>query len=160
MMKKQKRLSRVMNRSLLVCSTFALSSFAMLASAENNVEQNLNEVTVSSQQRAGNITVTVVDKAGDPVVGASVIVRSTKSGGITDLDGKVSVNASQGELIQVSYVGFTTLETRVNGSAVRVQLSEDQALLDEVVVVGYGTMRKSDLTGSVATTKGEEIIKQ
>lgn len=160
MMKKQKRLSRVMNRSLLVCSTFALSSFALMASAENNVGQNLNEVAVSSQQRAGNITVTVVDKAGDPVVGASVIVRSTKSGGITDLNGKVSVNASQGELIQVSYVGFTTQETRVNGSAVRVQLSEDQALLDEVVVVGYGTMRKSDLTGSVATTKGEEIIKQ
>ncbi|MGI6242315.1 MAG: SusC/RagA family TonB-linked outer membrane protein [Prevotella sp.] len=114
----------------------------------------------SSQQNGKSVVVTVVDESGEPVIGASVLVRSTNSGGITDLNGKATVNASQGELIQISYVGFTTQELRVKGSTLQVVLSEDKALLDEVVVVGYGTMRKSDLTGSVITTKGEDIIRQ
>ncbi|SES85806.1 SusC/RagA family TonB-linked outer membrane protein [Prevotella sp. kh1p2] len=160
MIKKQRKLSTATERSLLVCSVFALSWFAVPVNAADNVGLHSAKSVASAQQNVGNVVVTVVDKAGEPVVGASVVVKSTKTGGVTDIDGKVSVSAKQGELIQISYVGFTNQEVRVNGSNLRIVLNEDQEMLDEVVVVGYGTMRKSDLTGSIATTKGDEIIKQ
>lgn len=160
MSKKQRKLSVAMRRSLLVYSAFTLSAFAFQAQATEYGRMEFGNAVESSQQNGQSVVVTVVDESGEPVIGANVLVKSSNTGSITDLDGKATVNVSQGELIQISYVGFTTQEMRVKGSTLRVVLSEDRALLDEVVVVGYGTMRKSDLTGSVVTTKGEDIIRQ
>lgn len=159
MREKQPRCSSVMNRLLLICFIFTLSPFVQMANADESVKQNPSGAMYLSTQRARNVTVTVVDKAGEPVIGASVIVTSSGTSGVTDINGRVAVDASQGDLIKVSYVGFTSQEMRINSSAVRVILSEDQALLDEVVVVGYGTMRKSDVTGSISVAKGEDLLK-
>lgn len=158
MSKKQRKLSKTMRRSLMVFSVLALSPFAITASAGESDGMHMN--ASSLLQNAGKVTVTVVDKAGEPVVGASVKVKSTNTGGVTDLNGKVTIDATRGELIEISYIGFVPKETRVSGQSMQVELSEDQTTLDEVVVVGYGTMRKSDLTGSVSTTRGDDIIRQ
>lgn len=95
---------------------------------------------------------------GEPLVGATVIVKETKAGGTTDLNGRYSVQAGQGQTLIVSYIGYRSKEIKVGkNSRIDVQLQEDNEMLDEVVVVGYGTMKKSDLTGSVASVAAKDI---
>lgn len=92
---------------------------------------------------------TVKDNASEPIIGASVIISGSTRGTVTDLDGNFSIDASQGDELTVSYVGFKTQKVKVSGGSVAVTLMEENASLEEVVVVG-AVMRKSDLTGSVA----------
>ena len=97
---------------------------------------------------------------GEPLVGATVIVKETKAGGTTDLNGRYSVQAGQGQTLIVSYIGYRSKEIKVGkNSRIDVQLQEDNEMLDEVVVVGYGTMKRSDLTGSVVSVTGDELKK-
>lgn len=101
---------------------------------------------------------TVLDEQGVPLLGVSVLVKGTNKGTTTDFDGKFSISANENDILVVSYVGFKTQEISLNGqSTVTITLTEDIGKLDEVVVIGYGTQRKSDLTGSVASVKAEEI---
>ena len=99
----------------------------------------------------GKVSGTVVDANGEPVIGASVIVKGTSNGTVTDLDGKFEVpNVPSGGRLEISYVGYKTQTIDVSGkSSFSVTLQEDNALLDEVVVVGYGVQRKSDVTGAL-----------
>lgn len=98
------------------------------------------------------ITGIVVDETGEPVIGANVIVAGTSLGTVTDLDGQFTLACDAKATLEVSYIGYQTQTITLNGRTnVRVQLSQDTELLDEVVVVGYGTMRKADLTGSVGS---------
>lgn len=100
----------------------------------------------------------VVDATGEPVIGANVVIKGTTNGAITDLDGKFSLQNASGTLV-VSFIGYKTLEVPVQGkNFVKVVLQEDSELLDEVVVVGYGSQKKETLTGSV-TVVGEKIFK-
>lgn len=125
-------------------------------------EGNAAAMPYASQagQRAGTVLVTVVDQNNEPVVGASVVVMSTKAGAATDVNGRCSVDAKPGDKLQVSYIGFDTQTLTVgNNNNVLVTLGENKAMLDEIVVVGYGTMRKSDVTGSIAVAKGADMIK-
>lgn len=103
------------------------------------------------QQQMKSVTGTVIDAQGEPVIGASILVKGTTNGVITDIDGKfVLSNVPDNAVIQVSFVGYKTQEINVDGqTSLRITLAEDSQLLNEVVVVGYGTMRKKDLTGSV-----------
>lgn len=95
---------------------------------------------------------------GEPLVGATVIVKETKAGGTTDLNGRYSVQAGQGQTLIVSYIGYRSKEIKVGkNSRIDVQLQEDNEMLDEVVVVGYGTMKRSDLTGSVVSVTADEL---
>jgi len=95
---------------------------------------------------------------GDPLPGASVSVKGTSVGVSTDFDGKYSINAKKGATLIFSYVGFSTKEMVVgNQKTINITLSTDNKL-DEVVVIGYGAQRKSDLTGSVSSVKAEEIV--
>ena len=112
------------------------------------------------QQATKKITGTVVDAQG-PVIGASVVEKGkTGNGVITDFDGKFTLNVNPGATIVVSYVGYQTQEVKVgNQSSINITLQEDDALLDEVVVVGYGTMKKKLVTGATVQVKGEEIAK-
>lgn len=90
----------------------------------------------------------VVDATGEPVIGASVIEGKSTNGTITDIDGNFSLNVSANSALTISFVGYKTQTVSVNGkTALKVTLQEDTEVLDEVVVVGYGTMKKSDLTG-------------
>ena len=102
-----------------------------------------------------------MDGAGIPVIGANVIVKGTTNGTITDFDGNFTLeNVPADGVLVVSYIGYLSQEISVgNQSAINVTLKEDTQALDEVVVVGYGTMRKSDVTGSISTAKGEDMLK-
>lgn len=95
-----------------------------------------------------------------PVPGANVIVKGTTRGVSTDFDGNYSINVSQGEVLEFSFLGFKSKSVTIqNQTTVNVSLEPDVASLDEVVVVGYGTQKKSDLTGSIVSLKSEEIEK-
>lgn len=100
----------------------------------------------------------VLDEAGMPVIGANVSVKGTSVGTITDLDGNYSFMAPEGSVLVVSYIGYATQEfSCTKGECPVVRLKEDSKVLDDVVVVGYGTVKKRDLTGSVSSVKGEDL---
>ena len=110
---------------------------------------------VKVTQQSGACTGTVKDAAGEPVIGASVVVKGTTNGIITDFDGNFSLsNVNKGDIIQVSFVGYQTVEVAWNGQALNITLQDDTQALDELVVVGYGVMRKSDVTGSISVAIG------
>ncbi len=102
---------------------------------------------------------TVVDESGYPLIGAAVMVKGTTVGVITDLDGRYSITAPAGTTLEVSYTGYLTFETAApnGGGEINVTLNPDSRLLDEVVVVGYGTQKKINLTGAVDVVTAEEI---
>ena len=99
---------------------------------------------------------TVKDANGEPVIGASIRLLGTDKGTITDIDGNFSLDMSEGDEIEVSYIGYTSQTIKYDGRALAVRLKEDTELLDEVVVVGYGTMKKKDLTGAVSSVKMDD----
>ncbi len=101
---------------------------------------------------------TVNDEAGEPVIGATVKVDGTKTGAITDFNGQYSVEASPNASLTFSYVGYETQKVKVNGrSTINITMKEDATTLNDIVVVGYGTMKKSDISGSVATINKEQM---
>ena len=103
----------------------------------------------------------VNDEAGEPIIGATVKVQGTNEGAITDMDGNFSVKAGANATLNVSYIGYESLNVAVGGkSFITVVLKEDSRTLDDVVVVGYGTMKKSDISGSVATVNTAEMMKR
>ena len=112
---------------------------------------------------AQNIQLTgvVTDASNEPVIGASVVEKGTTNGVITDYEGNFTLNVSANATIVISYVGFQTQEIAVNGrSHIKTILKEDNEVLDEVVVVGYGTMKKSDMTGAISSVDVEELTKR
>ncbi len=132
---------------------FAWILLLMTVSAFSSLQAN------PSQSKTVTGVVTAATTA-EPLIGVSVQVKGTSGGTITDIDGKYSVAAQQGQTLVFSYIGYTTQEIRVGASPViNVQLKEDSELLDEVVVVGYGVQKKKLLTGATAQVKGDEIAK-
>ena len=118
---------------------------------------NPNVVNVSAAQQNGTCKGVVKDTFGEPVIGASVVVKGTANGGITDLDGHFNLSGvKKGAVLQISYVGYMTQEVKFNGQALNIILKEDTQLLDDVVVIGYGTAKRKDFTGSVASVKLED----
>ena len=114
--------------------------------------------TALANQQKKIITGTVVDPNGEAVIGANVLVKGTTNGTITDMDGKFSLEIPEGAMLLVSYIGYGDYETKVgNQSNLSITLKEDSKALDEVVVVGYGTMKKKDLTGAVGAVKGDDL---
>lgn len=143
---------------LFVTAFSALVSPAFAADTQVNGKDNMS---VHETLQSKTVTGVVVDAAGVPVIGANVIVKGTTVGTITDFDGNYSLEVPENAVLQISYIGYLTEEVTVgNKSSINVTLKEDSQALDELVVVGYGTMRKSDVTGSIATAKGEELVKQ
>lgn len=112
---------------------------------------------------AQNIQLTgvVTDAANEPVIGASVVEKGTTNGVITDLDGKFTLNVPTKSTIIIQYVGYASQEIPVNGKTnIKVILKEDTEMLDEVVVVGYGTMKKSDMTGAISSVDVDDLVKR
>ena len=113
--------------------------------------------TVHAQDSKMTITGVVYDELG-PVAGANVLVKGTVDGTITDFDGRFSVSATKNSTLVVSFIGFKTQEVKViSESALKIRLLSDTELLDEVIVIGYGSVKKEDLTGSVTAIKTDEI---
>lgn len=109
-------------------------------------------------QQSKKITGTVVDATGMPVIGANVMVKGTTNGTITDMDGKFSLEVEDGAVLQVSYIGFANQEIKVgNQTSLSIAMKEDAEALDELVVVGFGTQKKVNLTGSVGTVESEVL---
>lgn len=99
-----------------------------------------------AQQKNLNITGKVLDKNGEPIIGANVLVKGTTNGTVTDLDGNYTLDVSENAVLQISYIGYLTQEIPVsNKTVITVRLVEDTQSLDEVVVVGYGTQKKGKL---------------
>lgn len=104
------------------------------------------------------VTGNVKDNTGEPVIGATVQVKGTTTGTITDLDGNYSISLPQGKTTLIfSYLGYRSQELEATGSILNVTLHEDTEQLEEVVVIGYGTVQKKDLTGSVASVSAKQI---
>lgn len=109
---------------------------------------------------AQDITVkgVVVDETNTPLIGATVQVKGGKGGAITDFDGNFTVNAPKNGTLSISYIGYKAQDIKIQGKTkLSIKMNPDNAMLDEVVVVGYGTMKKNDLTGSVASISAKNI---
>ncbi len=103
---------------------------------------------------------TILDATGMPVIGANVMVKGTTNGTITDMDGKFSLEVDKNAILVVSYIGYANQEIKVgNQNTLSITMKEDAEVLDELVVVGYGTVKKSDLTGSVGSVSMEDVNK-
>ncbi|MBQ2169406.1 MAG: SusC/RagA family TonB-linked outer membrane protein, partial [Prevotella sp.] len=116
-------------------------------------------VTSTMAWAQGNVSGKVVDATGEPVIGASVVVKGTTTGAVTDIDGNFSIpNVPRNANLEISYIGFKTQSVSVSGkNAINVTLQEDRQMLDDVVVVGYGVQKKSDVTGAMASVSTEEL---
>ncbi|MFA7584403.1 MAG: carboxypeptidase-like regulatory domain-containing protein, partial [Proteiniphilum sp.] len=105
-----------------------------------------------------NIRGSVKDTYGEPVIGANVMVKGTSIGAATDINGNYTLSApASATTLQISYIGMKETEVAITGSVVNIVMEEDVSSLDEVVVVGYGTQRRRDLTGSVSSVNAETI---
>ena len=135
---------------------------------DNTYSINDRQITIyhkgeqpNSQQQSNKFTVTgvITDAQGESMIGVSVKVKGTTLGGISDMDGRYSISVpNKNDILIVSFLGYATEEIKINGRRnINIRLREDTKALDEVVVIGYGTQKKSDLTGSVAVVDAEAL---
>mgnify|MGYP000134597232 CR=1 FL=1 len=99
--------------------------------------------------QSGAVKGKVLDELGEPIIGANIVEKGTTNGVITDFNGQFTLNVAQGKTLVFSYVGYTTQEITVKGSSLKIIMEEDSKTLDEVVVVGYGSMSRKDVTSSI-----------
>ncbi|MDR0845801.1 MAG: TonB-dependent receptor plug domain-containing protein, partial [Tannerella sp.] len=122
-------------------------------------KKKLQEPALSSANDSKIVSGMVVDVGGEPVIGANVVEKGASNGTATDANGKFSLDVSPGATLVISYIGYMKREIAVgNQTNIKVNLVEDLQALEELVVVGYGTMSKSHLTGAVASVKSEQLI--
>ena len=132
-----------------ICSAVSLTYTPQLFAASVDA--------IDAVQQAKKITGTVTDAMG-PVIGANVLEKGTTNGVITDIDGNFTLNVQPGATIVVSFIGYQPQEIVVgNQTSFKIQLKEDAELLDEVVVVGYGTQTKREITGSITNVTAEDF---
>ncbi len=120
-------------------------------------EKSPTTIPIVAQQKK-HITGIVVDQNGDPIIGANVVEKGSSNGTITDIDGNFSLQISEKSILTVSYIGYETKDVKVgNQSKLQIALSEDTQFIDEVVVVGFGTQKKVNLTGAVSVINSEAL---
>lgn len=146
-----------MNQTSKITLLAGICTLGLLSiSPQTFAAKSVNSLAV---QQSKKITGTVSDQMG-PVIGATVKVKGTSNATVTDMDGKFSLNVSNGQTLEISYIGYVTKTVKVStASRYDITLTEDSQTLNDVVVVGYGVMKRSDLTGSVASID-EKAIKQ
>lgn len=133
-----------------ICSVFSLGYAPQLFAVSSTD-------TVEAVQQTKKITGVVSDAMG-PIIGANVLEKGTTNGVITDIDGNFTLNVKPGATIVVSFIGYVSQEIKItNQTTVNITLKEDSEMLDEVVVVGYGTMKKSDLSGASVSMSEDKI---
>lgn len=128
---------------------------------ENNKEVTTNSDTTTDGDAGKTIKGVINDEQGETIIGASVIIKGEDTETTSDMDGRFTLEAPEGAILVISYIGYHTQEVKVRKrSLLRVVLKEDNQLLDEVVVVGYGTVKKSDLTGAVSGVSNRQYKNQ
>lgn len=142
--------TRKLMKAFCLCLFLAGTSMHALAAPEGHA--------IQANQQTRTVKGTVVDESGEPVIGANVKVVGTTTGSITDLDGNFSVSVTTGKQLEISFIGYTPQVVNIPASGtITITMKEDSKLLDEVVVVGYGTQRVKDLTGAASMVKMDEI---
>lgn len=143
---------------------FAKSSCIVLASAlfctslPALATSSTSGTNLAVQQQDQKLKGQVIDATtGEPVIGVNVLVKGTTNGTITDIDGKYELNAPAGAILQISFIGYKTVEIAATTSEQTIKLHEDTETLDEVVVVGYGVQKKESLTGAMSTLKENRL---
>lgn len=151
-----------MNQTILFTASRKALLMMVLASATAINAAAASEVTPSAtiQQQVGKLQGTVVDASGEPIIGATVKIKGAKGGTVTDLDGHFSLDAAKGATLDVSYIGYKTVSVKATSSNLTITLQEDAQQISDVVVVGYGTMRKKDLTGSVVQIRPDKLANE
>lgn len=131
------------------------------AYSENAICKAYKQEFVEQQKKKSNIVGTVTDYKGEPLIGVSIVIKGTSIGTVSDINGKFDIAVAPGETLLFSYIGYTTEEIFVkNVAPLKVRLKEDAELLDEVVVIGYGSMKKKDLTGAINHVDAEKFAKE
>ena len=149
----------MMNKQLaFVKSGLGLALCFLMVGAGVTPPIHASTANVSIPQQAKKVTGTVTDAKGEPLLGVNVVVKGTTNGTITDLDGKYSLEVEPNSILVVSYIGYVSQQIPASGEVVNVTLKEDTQNLDEVVVVGYGTQQKKDITGSVAVVDTKDLL--
>lgn len=137
---------------IVLASAFFCTSLPALA-ASSTAGTNL-----AIQQQDQKLKGQVIDaQTGDPVIGVNVLVKGTTNGTITDIDGKYELNAPAGAVLQISFIGYKTVEITATASEQTIKLQEDTETLEEVVIVGYGVQKKESLTGAMSTLKENRL---
>ncbi|MDR3268810.1 MAG: TonB-dependent receptor [Tannerella sp.] len=148
--------SDVLDKTLDADIVYAMVNDHVILSKRENLEKDKTLAAVLQQTIA--VTGTVVDERGEPVAGANIMEKGIVNGTVTDVDGKFHLNVPPKATLVVSFIGYVTQEVAIgNQTHLNITLKEDSKLLDEVVVVGYGTQKKVNLTGSVATINSADI---
>ncbi|MEG1586384.1 MAG: TonB-dependent receptor [Bacteroidales bacterium] len=130
--------------SLYILMTFIFMSMSSVLWAQKNIP----------------ISGVVLDDMKEPVIGASVIIKNTTTGTVTDIDGKYKIDAPSNGILCFSYVGYETKEEKINNrTTINVALNMSSQMIDDIVVIGYGTQKKASLTGSVAGVKGSDMVR-
>lgn len=148
-----KQLSFSLKKTTLFFCMSVFVGIPAMANANNSVTEN------QSVQQARSIKGHVVDENGEPMIGVTVIIKGVNGGAITDLDGNFTINVPAGKnALELSYTGYKSQSVNISGkNNVTVKMEPDMMGLDDVVVIGYGTMKKRDLTGSVVSMKNEDV---
>lgn len=135
--------------------------YAMEGSNIMLMKKETNNTTPFTQQKERTITGVITDEKGQAIIGANVSVKGTSNGTITDVDGNfILANISDNDIIVISYIGYISQEIKAGKqTSLKIILKEDTQAIDEVVVVGFGTQKKVNLTGSIGTVKTEEVLK-
>lgn len=160
-MKDSKKLVKLSQLALGATLAFLPTGSAFAIDTSIHSAPSVSIESTLQQQSIKSIKGTVTNDSGESIIGANVIVKGTTNGTITDMDGNFTLNISGPCVLQISYMGFKTQEVKVtpNSKGITVKLKEDSELLNEVVVVGYGTQKKVNLTGSVASVDFKEQAK-
>ena len=150
-----------MKKNVFKLSSKQIMLTSVLASAfiVGYPQQSLAGVTsVNAVQQSNVVKGRVLDANGEPVIGATVKVQGTQNATVTDLDGNYTLNNVSGGQLVISYIGYQSQTVDVRGkSSVNVTLKEDNKTLNEVVVVGYGTQKKANLTGAVSSVSVDDL---
>lgn len=115
-------------------------------------------LSVCAFAQTSAVTGRIIDAKGEPIIGANVTVKGTTNGTVTDMDGNFSLKTTKGTVLSISFIGYKSVEVKA-GSSLVVRLQDDSKVLNDVVVIGYGTVKKSDVTGSVVTIKADQLNK-
>lgn len=153
------KVNQITKLALIAQCFFVTGTFASTDSQATSTGYTTGDAAVV-QQKNNKIKGTIVDKSGEPIIGANVVVKGTTNGTITDVDGNYTLDVPDKAILQVSYIGYLTQDIPVgNKNVLTVRLIEDTQNLDEVVVVGYGTQKKGEVASAISSIKSENFVK-
>lgn len=146
---------KALTKTSVIFSLSALLCIPACGYAEN---AEAKEMAVQVVQQSRTVKGIITDETGEPMIGVTVRVKGSKTAAVTDMDGKFSIAAGAGDQLEVSYIGYATQTVSASNTQLNIQMKPDSATeLDDVVVIGYGTMKRRDLTGAVTSVKAEDI---